>query len=77
MQDAVARNSYYSPTHTVRHGDTQTGFSLADHVIEGEVRTGAEEHFYLEPHVAIAIPREDGEMEVLAATQNPTSVQVR
>ena len=37
----------------------------ASHLLEGEMRTGAQEHFYLETHASLAVPSgEDGEMEV-------------
>ncbi|XP_071078978.1 xanthine dehydrogenase/oxidase-like [Haliotis cracherodii] len=75
IEEAVAKNSFYSPSHTIKHGDLETGFSESDHVLEGEVRSGAQEHFYIETHGALAIPKEDGEMELFAATQNPSEVQ--
>ena len=57
--------------------DVGTALGHADHVLEGEVRIGGQEHFYLETHVSLAIPRgEDGEMEVYCSTQNPTHAQV-
>jgi xanthine dehydrogenase/oxidase len=50
---------------------------LADHVMEGEVNMGGQEHFYLETHAVLAVPKgEDGEMELFVATQNPTETQV-
>ena len=33
------------------------------------MRTGGQEHFYLETNVCIAIPKEDKEMEIIAGTQ--------
>ena len=34
------------------------------------MRTGAQEHFYLETNVCIAIPKgEEGEMEIISSTQ--------
>lgn len=37
---------------------------------------GGQEHFYMETNCHIAIPKgEDGEMEIISSTQNPTGVQ--
>ena len=58
-------------------GDIEKGFEQADHVIEGEVHIGGQEHFYLETHATLAVPKnEDGEMELFVSTQNPTETQV-
>jgi hypothetical protein len=54
------------------------GFEQSEHVIEGEVHIGGQEHFYLETNVTLAVPKnEDGEMELFVSTQNPTETQVR
>lgn len=46
-------------------------------MVEGEVSMGGQEHFYLETHASLAVPRgEDGEMELFVSTQNPTETQV-
>ena len=42
----------------------EEAFENSQHVLEGEMRTGAQEHFYMETHATIAIPHEDGEMEL-------------
>jgi xanthine dehydrogenase/oxidase len=55
----------------------ETAFRNADHVIEGEARMSGQEHFYLETHCTIAVPKgEDDEMELFCSTQNPTETQV-
>ena len=42
----------------------------------GEIRSGAQEHFYMETNSCLAIPsNEDGELTVYASTQNPTEGQ--
>ena len=44
--------------------------SNSDHICTGSMRTGAQEHFYLETNVCIAIPKgEEGEMEIISSTQ--------
>jgi xanthine dehydrogenase large subunit len=36
---------------------------------------GGQDHFYLESHIAVALPQEDDAMRVLSSTQHPTEVQ--
>ncbi len=50
----------------------------ADHVIEGEIYIGAQEHFYMEPHSVMVVPKgEDGELEIFCSTQHAAFVQVK
>ena len=77
VQDAIAKGSFYNYSPVLRYGDVEEGFRLADRVVVGEVSTGAQEHFYMEPQIALAVPKEEGEMELFVSTQNPTEVQVQ
>ena len=43
--------------------------------LEGEMRIGGQEHFYLEGHIAFAIPGEDDEITVWSSTQHPSEIQ--
>lgn len=77
MEEAVAAKSFFTNDPKISSGDTAKALTSCDHVIEGEMRTGAQEHFYLETNAVIAIPKgEHGEMEVIASTQNPTKTQM-
>lgn len=42
----------------------------------GEIHIGGQEHFYLETHITLAVPREDEEMELFVSTQSPSDIQV-
>jgi CO/xanthine dehydrogenase Mo-binding subunit len=59
---------------TLRKGDVDAGFSAADVVIEGEYETGYQEHAYIEPQGAVAVPQ-DGGMTVYGSMQCPFYVQ--
>ena len=54
----------------------ESGFKLSDHVVEGELKVGGQEHFYLETQASIVIPKEDSEFEVFSSCQSPSSAQV-
>jgi len=77
IQDAIKQNSFYEGfTREISNGDVQKGFEEADHVLEGEMHLGGQEHFYLETNACIALPKnEDGEMELFCSTQNPSAIQ--
>jgi CO/xanthine dehydrogenase Mo-binding subunit len=59
----------------VRKGDVEQGFSEADVIVEGEYRTGYQEHAYLETQGAIAVPEENGAMAIYGTMQCPFYVQ--
>ncbi|KAF0505922.1 xanthine dehydrogenase [Gigaspora margarita] len=75
IEEAIERNSYYPMTPQLARGDIEKGFQEADHIFEGEARSGAQEHFYMETNTAFIIPKEDDEFEVHSGTQVPTSTQ--
>ncbi|CAG0960992.1 partial xanthine dehydrogenase molybdenum-binding subunit, partial [Anaerolineae bacterium] len=62
-------------THHVRRGKVEDGFRQAEVVIEQEFRTQWIEHAYMEPEVAICIPRPDGVLEVRGSMQHPFSTR--
>ncbi|XP_038627859.1 xanthine dehydrogenase/oxidase-like [Tachyglossus aculeatus] len=77
IEDALKENSFHhghSPL-KIEKGDLQKGFALANHILEGEVYIGGQEHFYLETHCTIAVPKEEGEMELFVSTQNTSKTQ--
>lgn len=66
------------PERIIRKGDAAKALQVASDggkVVEGTVRMGAQEHWYLEPHGTIAIPEENGEMVILSSTQAPSKTQ--
>ncbi|KAL8590330.1 hypothetical protein ACOMHN_006446 [Nucella lapillus] len=75
IKEAISKESFFQPINTVNQGDVTAGWQASDHVLEGEVHIEAQEHFYLETMAALALPGEDGEMEVWASTQGVANVQ--
>nr|AOE43257.1 xanthine dehydrogenase [Acytostelium leptosomum] len=74
IEDAIAKNSFLNVYHVINDGDVVKGFGESEHIIEGEMKVGGQEHFYLETNAALAIPVED-EFTVYSSTQNPTKTQ--
>ncbi len=57
-------------TIAIAKGDLDEGFRRADLVVEGEYRTGHQEHLYIEPNGMLAIP-EGGGITVVGSLQCP------
>ena len=53
----------------IRKGDVQAAFAQADVVIEGEYRTPAQEHAYLQPEAGLAYIDDEGRITVKVAGQ--------
>jgi len=60
---------------TLKRGDATAAIAAAPRRIEGRMRVGGQDHFYLESHIAMAIPGEDGDVTVHSSTQHPSEVQ--
>ena len=76
IEEAIEKDSFYPHYRFIENGDSEKAFKEADHVFEGVVRMGGQEHFYLETQACACIPKpEDGEMEVWSSTQNPAETQ--
>ena len=60
---------------TLAYGDAASALNSATNRLQGEMRIGGQDHFYLEGHIAMAIPGEDDEVTVFSSTQHPSEVQ--
>ena len=76
IDDAIAENSFFADVHRLQCGSLSEAESKSAHIVEGEVRVGGQEHFYLETNCALAVPLENGMLEVTSSTQNPSKTQV-
>ncbi|MEL6968510.1 MAG: molybdopterin cofactor-binding domain-containing protein, partial [Pseudomonadota bacterium] len=64
------------PVQHLQQGDFEGVWASAPHRFEGRVECGGQDHFYLESHIAYALPGEGDEMQVFSSTQHPTEVQI-
>ena len=63
------------PSRTFKMGDISAAWSGCDHIIEGRVESGAQEHLYIETQGAYAYPSGNGGIKIHSSTQGPTLVQ--
>jgi len=76
IDDAMAANSRFEDGPVIwSAGDAANAIENADHVVEGSLTMGGQEHFYLEGQAAMAWPQEGGDMVVYSSTQHPTEIQ--
>jgi len=55
----------------VRKGDVEQAFKECDVIVERTYRAGSQDHAYIEPEAAVAIPEERGVITVISTNQNP------
>ncbi|XP_022211535.2 xanthine dehydrogenase [Drosophila obscura] len=73
---AIEHGSYFPDyPRYVTKGNVAEAFARAEHTYEGSCRMGGQEHFYLETHAAVAVPRDSDELELFCSTQHPSEVQ--
>lgn len=72
---ALEKGHFVEQPHIQQRGDADTALATAPQRLQGQFHIGGQEHFYLEGQVAMALPGEDGTMQIWSSTQHPTEVQ--
>lgn len=76
VADAIAQDyPLVTEPLTLKRGDASTALETAQNRISGKMRIGGQDHFYLEGHIAMAVPGEDDDVLVYSSTQHPSEVQ--
>lgn len=73
---AAAQEHFVRPPHSHRRGDAQAAIAAAPRTLEGSLRVGGQEHYYLEGQVSSVVPTEDGIIEVFTSSQNPSEIAI-
>jgi xanthine dehydrogenase large subunit len=76
LDAAVAAGAYLSDPHHLRRGDVEAALNSAPLVLRGDLRTGGQDHFYLETQATLAVPEEGGAVRLYCSTQHPSEVQI-
>ena len=72
---AVQKQSFVLPTESLQRGDPDKAIASAAHRLQRRIDLGGQDQFYLEGHIAMAVPQEDGGLLVYSSTQHPDEVQ--
>ncbi|TNE36084.1 MAG: xanthine dehydrogenase molybdopterin binding subunit, partial [Alphaproteobacteria bacterium] len=75
VEQAIAAQSFVLQSREIRRGDAAAAIKAAPYRLSRRFEVGGQDHFYLEGHIALAIPGEEDEMFVYSSTQHPTEVQ--
>jgi xanthine dehydrogenase large subunit len=75
IESAMQAGLRLSGERKIETGDVTTAFKSAKNTVAGELKTGAQEHWYLETQSCVAIPGEGDEMLVYSSTQHPAETQ--
>jgi len=76
IEDAKKKGLNLDKTRKIERGDLNEGFKNSHDIFEGKTISGAQEQWYLETHVSVAIPGEGDELKIHCSTQNPNEVQM-
>ncbi|KAI1715623.1 molybdopterin-binding domain of aldehyde dehydrogenase domain-containing protein [Ditylenchus destructor] len=85
IEDAIERSSFHfqkpfklhsslakSGTTLAKRDDWETAYRK---IVQGQIRIGGQEHFYLETQNCVAVPGEGGEIDIISSTQSVSDVQ--
>jgi xanthine dehydrogenase large subunit len=75
VDEALRQESFVLPTEVLERGQPAAALARARNRLQGRIAIGGQDHFYLEGQVAMALPREAGDMLVFSSTQHPGEVQ--
>ena len=75
IRAALAANAHVLPTERLVRGNPDTLLAQSSLRLSGSVTIGGQDHFYLEGHIAVAIPQDDGSLLIHSSTQHPSEVQ--
>ena len=75
IEAALAQASFHSGPLVVERGDATAALARSPHRIQGELRIGGQEHFYLETQASLAWLDETGGIALHCSTQHPAETQ--
>ncbi len=75
IETAIRMKSHLGTLGRIERGNFDEEIKNAPHKFSGELKTGAQEHWYLETQSALAVPGEGKEMKIYASSQNPAETQ--
>lgn len=74
LEEAIERNQLLAEPRIISRGDVESALNNSLHTIEGTLKTGAQEHWYLETQSSLCIPIED-DYYIYSSTQHPSETQ--
>ncbi|MEE6490038.1 hypothetical protein FKM82_015769 [Ascaphus truei] len=76
IEDAIKYESFFEPQRKIHHGNVDNAFKTVDHILQGEIHIGGQEHFYMETQSIRVVPNGEGrELDIYVSSQDPSQVQ--
>ena len=75
LRTAIEKGSMLDKPRIMQRGDADAALKSSLHKMQGELETGAQEHWYLETQTCLCIPGEQKEINVFSSTQHPSETQ--
>ncbi|HUL44232.1 MAG TPA: xanthine dehydrogenase molybdopterin binding subunit [Bacteroidota bacterium] len=75
LEQAIEKKALLGPSTNIERGMVDEELRKSAHVLRGELRTGAQEHWYLESQVCLCMPGEGREINVFSSSQHPSETQ--
>ena len=75
IEDAIYKSSLLYPETVIMRGDVDNSFLSCSNIFEGDFKTGAQEHWYLETQAALVIPDEEDKLNIFSSSQHPSEIQ--
>jgi xanthine dehydrogenase large subunit len=75
LETAILNKNRLHPPRKIECGDVEKAFKECNHILKGILKTGGQEHWYLETQSCLAIPGEGKEIKVYSSTQHPSETQ--
>lgn len=75
LETAIEKNKLIAPERKIERGDFNNAIKKSKYKLNGILKTGAQEHWYLETQSCLCIPGEDSSIKVYGSTQHPSETQ--
>jgi len=75
IEESIKAGNLLGPERKIKCGDVDKALSESDQKFEGEFKTGAQEHWYLETQTCLCLPGEKDEIIAYSSSQHPSETQ--
>jgi xanthine dehydrogenase/oxidase len=75
IEDAIHANSFFGEPLELSDGNVAERAEESDLIVSGTMHVGGQEHFYLETNMHLAVPSENGVLEMFCSAQNADETQ--
>lgn len=75
IEDAIKKGLRLHPARKIERGNVAASLKKSRHTLKGRFTSGAQEHWYLETQICLAVPGENDEMTCYSSTQHPSETQ--